>query len=257
LTVLNRLGDIFDYAHRNGVKVVIYPLDNPSGYDRGLRYNADSHRGSGGNNDCLRYELADGTITGDIGDGSDPLTGKKLEVRGIHWSDDPAMKIDLPRETRASLADLRTLPLSRVFAALDLHGDNYLLRPMTYHYVYGPAEDLIGITSRIARACEILSSCNVEEHPARIPDYEQEVFNVLDDPGRPLREYADEHGCIRHFDGTFPELFSRLGARHCVTVEMSSATPQATSDEVQMAWVEGLVDLARDRQQGKEGARTQ
>src|SRR5262245_12763371 len=57
ITLARHLDQIFDRAHRAGLGLIIYPLANPSGFDRKTRYGADHQHGDPGNADFLRYEL--------------------------------------------------------------------------------------------------------------------------------------------------------------------------------------------------------
>ena len=69
LTIIQYFNRIFDYAHKRDVKLIIYPLGNPAGFDARQRYNTDYSDGLGANNDFVRYELENGNLTGDIGRG--------------------------------------------------------------------------------------------------------------------------------------------------------------------------------------------
>ena len=42
---LEYLTEIFERAHEAGIKLIVYPLGNPSGFDRGTRYNIDNDKG--------------------------------------------------------------------------------------------------------------------------------------------------------------------------------------------------------------------
>ncbi|HET6562978.1 MAG TPA: succinylglutamate desuccinylase/aspartoacylase family protein, partial [Marmoricola sp.] len=142
LTVLNHLDEIVDHAHERGLKVIIYPLGNPSGFERGIRYNADHHVGEG-NNDFLRYVLADGSVRGDL------PAGQRFD----RWvlADEPELAIDLPPEARLMLSLVRQDPNDQVVAAFDLHQDLLTeeLGPCAYHYAFGDVSRYDGIVVRL------------------------------------------------------------------------------------------------------------
>ncbi|MFZ2202019.1 MAG: succinylglutamate desuccinylase/aspartoacylase family protein, partial [Microgenomates group bacterium] len=114
LTILNYFDELVDCAHEKGIKLIIYPLGNPSGFEKGIRYNADNDKGEG-NNDFLRYEMADGSYEGDLG------SGKPFK----RWlmSDSPELSVHLPLEAKVIQELVRKDPLDQVAAALDLHQD--------------------------------------------------------------------------------------------------------------------------------------
>jgi hypothetical protein len=238
VTFARHLDRIFDYAHRHGVAVLAYPLGNPSGYERGLRYNADHDAGVGGNNDFLRYELEDGSISDSVRPGE--------SYRRHLWSSDPALGIELPAETRLMHELLRRDPLGRVVAGLDLHQD--LLTPdvpaAAYHYAFGNLGVYRSIVERIAAVCPLLPATSIGAGFGTVID---EHGRVVGPPSTERAMTSDAHGFIVRHDGTLSDLLHRLGVRHSVTAETTGSTPMALAVEVNLAWVEGLVDLVAGR----------
>jgi hypothetical protein len=118
LTLLRHMESIVAEARRLGVGLRVHPCVNPSGFERGVRYNAS---GESPNNDFLRYEIAPGVWMDELAPGDTFHRWRVFE--------------DGPQETRALRADLElgATPL----AALDLHQDNYLHWPCCYAYVFG------------------------------------------------------------------------------------------------------------------------
>ena len=112
LTILRYFDRIFDYAHKRGIKLIVYPLGNPAGFDARQRYNTDSGQGSGVNNDFVRYELENGNMVDDIGRGA--------RIKRWYWSSDRRLNQDLPAETLLMHELLRRDPLETIVAALDL-----------------------------------------------------------------------------------------------------------------------------------------
>src|SRR3989338_8264897 len=67
LTLHQHVEQIFQWAEQRRIHLVVFPLDNPSGFEHRLRYNIEGHCGEG-NNDFLRYQLEDGSWAGDLPD---------------------------------------------------------------------------------------------------------------------------------------------------------------------------------------------
>lgn len=243
LTLRDHLANIFEYAHSRGIKLVVYPLDNPSGYEWNTRYNIEGQTGSGGNNDFIRYRLADGRLVGDVGSGRDPQSGEPADIAAMPWSSDESLHLKLPLETLERHKSLRALPLAQIAGVIDLHEDNYLSKPRTYHFGFGDSSRYRDIISRIEKSVPLLKECNVEENDARPADNETEFFYFCDDPSKPFVLHTDSLGFIQHHDGALPDLFNRLGTPHTITVESGGGLTKEQSDELHRAWIEGLIDL--------------
>lgn len=233
LTVLNHLDEIVDHAHDRGVRLVIYPLGNPSGWDLGIRYNADHHMGEG-NNDFLRYVTADGEVRSDL------QSGGSFE----RWlmSDDPSLGIDLPLETRMMLDLVRTDPNDQVVAAFDLHQDYVTdgLAPCTYQYAFGDLDRYDEIVSRVHEVVPPLADFDMA---GGFGEQIDEQGNVLPrDPDNAVR--SDARGFIVRYDGTFSDYYQRIGVPHSIATETSGATPMEDACRVNLIWLTGVLDLA-------------
>lgn len=231
LTLLDHLDELVDHAHGRGVKLVLYPLGNPSGFERGLRYNADHHVGEG-NNDFLRYRLEDGSIGSDLGAGR-PYAGWTL-------ADDPALGVDLPVESRLMLELVRQDPLDQVVAALDLHQDYITgLPPCAYHYAFGDLDRYRAIAARISDVVPLLAGFDmdagfgeeVDEHGALVPRSDKPAMR------------SDDRGFIVRHDASFSDFYQHVGAAHSIAPETSGATPMDQAMLVNRIWFTGLVDL--------------
>lgn len=235
LTLMKHIGEIFDYAHERGVKLVIFPLDNPSGFEERTRYNVEGDRGDAGNNDFVRYILEDGSVSDDI--------GSKNEFKDWKWSSDPIFKIHLPKETLLLHEQLKKLPLQQIVGVLDLHGDNFIDKPFAYHYAYGDVSRYHEIAEKIRAKIPILANEFINSGYLNGPDFVPEVVRggeiVLDDPD--LKSDAD--GFIVRYEGSLPDLMQRLGAEHAITVETTGVVPEEMADEVNLMWIKGLIDL--------------
>ena len=235
LTMLKHAGEIFDRAAARGVKLIVYPLGNPSGFEAGTRYNADGDRGDAGNNDFLRYELADGRLVDDLGAGG--------EFRRWLWSSDPAAQARLPLETLAMHRALRADPLTQIKAVLDLHQDLITpdAPPAAYHYSFGDLAVYAPIVSDLAAIVPLWRNTPIGAgFDVRIQASGLAAPAVAD--GQKIM--SDDRGFIVRHDGTLPDLLWRLGAPYCVTAETTGAVPPERADAVNLRWLYGLVDLA-------------
>lgn len=204
LTLMRRLPEIAAYARARGVGLRIYPCVNPSGFERGTRYNASGERP---NNDFLRYEVAPGVFRGELGPGEVPL-------RYVLFREGP-------KETRALLADLESAPAPN--AALDIHQDPYLNGAFTYAYVFGERAAYRSLLEETRRMSSIASGRVVDEaaHAA-----------------------TDADGLIELWDGSVTDYFFRRGAPHAAALETTTGTPPGVSEAVNLVWIRGFIDLA-------------
>lgn len=235
LTIMERVSEIFDYAHERGVKLIVFPLDNPSGFEARTRYNIEGDSGDAGNNDFLRYVLADGSITDDLGTSSDFLEWK--------WSSDPALGIKLPAETALLHRELKELPLGQIAGALDLHADNFINAPYFYQYGFGDTSIYRDIVRKIHLTIPVLANQHVDSGFLNKPGYQPEQVKdgkIVEDSFTPR---SDGEGFIRRHDGTLPDLFYRLGAKYCVTVEVTGDVDRNLAEAANLGWIKGLIDL--------------
>jgi hypothetical protein len=231
LTILNYFDALVDYAHERDLKLILYPLGNPSGFDRGLRYNADHHMGEG-NNDFLRYLMADGSIEGDLGPGR-PFESWRM-------ADDPSLGIDLPAESRLMLELVRQDPLDQVVAAFDLHQDYVTDLPScAYHYAFGDLGRYAPVVARVAEVVPLLAGFDMAGGFGEQIDADG---TVLPHPeGQAMR--SDDHGFIVRHDASFSDFFDRLGVGHSIATETSGATPMDQACLVNWIWLTGVMDL--------------
>jgi len=231
LAILNYLDELVDYAHGRGIKLILYPLGNPSGFERGIRYNVDHHVGKG-NNDFMRYVMEDGSILSDLGAGR--------PFKSWAMADDPALDTDLPAESRLMLELVRRDPLTQIVAALDLHQDVETELPAgAYHYAFGDLGRYSAIVARIAEVVPLLAG------------YDPDVVldeRVDEDGNLPPREHeevllSDENGFIVHYDASFSDFYQRIGVEHSITSETTGATSMPDACLVNWIWLTGVIDL--------------
>lgn len=218
ITLARHLDQIFDRAHRANLELIIYPLANPSGFDRQTRYGADHREGDPGNADFLRYELEDGRLLDELPTGA--------TFRCWSWSSDQV----LPPETRLLHQLLKKDPLDRVRAVLDLHQDRLTegAPPAAYHYAFGDFARYRSIIDRLRVLVPLFSNRAIDAGYAQ---------------SKEPPPMSDADGFILRHDGSLTDLFHRLGAEHAITVETTGATPLDVACRVNLTWIEGVIDL--------------
>jgi predicted double-glycine peptidase/predicted deacylase len=219
LTIIRYFNRMFDYAHKRGVKLIVYPLGNPAGFDARQRYNIDYREGSGFNNDFVRYELENGDFADDIRRGA--------KFKRWYWSSDRRLNHDLPAETRLMHELLRRDPLEFIVASLDLHQDyiSPIDRAAAYHYAFGD----LSVYGRIVEAI----------HKA-VPVLTDKVISA----GQSSGMRTDKDGFIVRHDGTLGDLLHRLGVKFAVTAETTGKTLLDKACLVNWLWIKGLIDLS-------------
>jgi hypothetical protein len=145
LTLAEHLPDLIAYARARNVGLRVYPCINPSGFERGTRYNASGEKP---NNDFLRYEVEPGVWKGELVNGT-------TFVRHVTFHDGP-------KETRALVRELEALPTPA--AAIDIHQDNYMQGAWSYAYVFGDKGRYVPFVRQSASHTQIAHRCAVDEH---------------------------------------------------------------------------------------------
>ncbi len=237
--------EIFDYAHEKGVKVILYPLGNPSGFLAGLRYNIDHDEGFNndkgekgpGNNDFLRYELEDGNLKDDLKDG-------KISFKRFLWASDPSLRthLHLPLETELMHKLLKEDPLSQIKGSIDLHQD-YLTPnapPAAYQYALGNIRDYKPIIEEVSKVCPVYKN---QLMGAGFKTQIDETGKVVGVPLQSEMEVINEDGSIIRYDGSLTDLFYRLGTPYNVAVETTGVTPLDIACQVNLLWIKGLINL--------------
>jgi hypothetical protein len=223
LTILKYANKIIDYCHKNGLKIIIYPLINPSGFEKNTRYNIDNDRGDAGNNDFMRYKLDNGTIIDDLG-GSN-------KFKAWHWSSDEKFKTRLPKETKLLHRLLKKDPLKQVAAAIDLHQDppvNNRKAVFTYQYSFENKNSLGGISEKVSKIIPILKN------------HKTDTGFVLQ-----AKLKTDKNGFIVRHDGSITDLLYRLGVKHSITIETTTTAPSNKAVSVNLTWILNIIDLVK------------
>ncbi len=235
--------DIIHYAAGKGLRVIWYPLRNPSGYGiPGKRYNVDSDDDevAAGNNDFVRYRLADGRFVDDLRDSN--------VFASWGWASNPEFQVPLPPETRLMHDLLKQDPLGSVQAVIDLHQDwiTKAAAPLAYHYAFGDVTVYEAIVRQIEKVVPIARHQHIGAG-----------YHGLTADGQPTRDapdqalVSDDNGFIRRHDGSWTDLLFRIGESqgkriHCVTPETTGATSLEIACQVNLIWIYGLMDLVAD-----------
>lgn len=239
LTILKNLERIASYAEEKGVALVIFPMDNPSGYENGSRHNVENdsgHKGVGGNNDGVRYILSSGEIADGLKMGQ--------EYSSWRWASDPSLKLHLPEETIVFHRELRKLPLHNVRAFLDIHQDKYQKSQGTYFYAYGDITRYAKVVQRIEEEKQLPIFRNMELMSWATEEYYKDFPE--DEKGKVDPLMTDSFGCVTRKDASCADLLLLLGADHVVTPETGAGASFEACDSVNMAWIEGLMDIVTD-----------
>lgn len=218
LTFLSQLDSIADLAAEYGVALIVYPLANPSGWETGKRFNADDDPADAGD-DFVRYFVG-GKWVEDEDAAEDAGWGLTEEV-------DPDAKRN--QETLVLTADLKNLPVDQIIAAVDIHQDHIHgdQKPAAYHYVLGDHTQYHDIVEKIKGILPVLADVGV-------------------DSGFDKPKSTDKDGFIIRHDGSWIDYLYRAGVEHCVVPETTGGTSQAIAEEVNLLWIEGLLDLPVD-----------
>jgi hypothetical protein len=216
LSLLTYINKIIDFIHDHGYKVIIYPLNNPSGFQQWTRYNIDGDRWSCGNNDFLRYELSNGKLVDEL-----PNDGK---FKKRYRSSDAKLKQKLPLETILLHKLLKQDPLKQIVANIDLHQDY--------------------ITPKIWAATHFYSFNNIYQSIiTTIKKYIPVLTNKIISAGQRGGTKSDAYGCIIRHDGAINDLFNRLGVKHTITIETTGKTPLSLAKKINRFWIQWLVLL--------------
>jgi hypothetical protein len=157
------------------------------------------------NNDFLRYEIEPGCWV-DVLRGRGPFLQFAPHRGG-------------PKETRALLAELEHAPLPA--AALDIHQDPWMEDRLSYAYTFGPRHAYLPLVAEADRLVPVAREAEVDDDL-----------------------HTDADGLIELHDGSVTDYMYRRGVRYAAALETTTTTPAALSNEVNLRWLYGFVELA-------------
>lgn len=224
LSILKYANRIIDYAHKNGLKIIIYPLINPSGFEKNIRYNIDKDKGDAGNNDFIRYELKNGRIIDDL--------GAQKEFKKWSWSSDKRFNVKMPEETRLVHKLLKTEPLKQISTIIDLHQDHVskIKSPFAYQYSFENSELYNRIVPKIFKIIPILKNRDMSAGFSS---------NV--------KIKSNKNGFINRHDGSITDLFYRMGIKCSIAIETTGATPLNKAMLVNLTWIIEIINLINSK----------
>ncbi|MBI2633510.1 MAG: succinylglutamate desuccinylase/aspartoacylase family protein [Parcubacteria group bacterium] len=241
LTLMRYAHKIFDYAHNRGVKLIVYPLINPSGFENETRYNMENDKGLSGNNDFIWYELKNGNLVDDL--------GSRDKFKKWHWSSDKKIAVPLPKETRAMHREMKQLfrervdkIYPRVIGALDLHQDNDIDEIGAYQYAFGDTTIYQPILKKIDTLAPILKNKKIDDgftcflkknSDGKKQCAESKIWDLK----------TNANGFVIDHDGSITDALHRLGVPYALTLEITHRTPQRTAEKIYLAWIYGIIDL--------------
>lgn len=234
LSILKYFEQIIEYSRQKSVALIIYPLANPSGFERGTRYNCDNDKGEFGNNDVIRYKTSSGSFIDDLG---------KEEKTFVSWEwSDNVPNSRLAQESKIFLSILRQEPLSQIVGCLDLHQDYLTSKELVaaYHYSFGDLATYNRIITEINKIAPIWTNKPIG---AGFNTQVNEKGEVVKSGAGEEDMATDNNGFIVRHDGSLPDLFYRLGAPFCVTTETTGAMPLAKAMLINKIWIFGIIDL--------------
>ncbi len=231
LTLLRYCDLLFDMAHKNNIKLSMYPLVNPSGFDLRQRYN---HKNETSNNDFMRYFI-DGEIVDNLGSCTESFPWK--------WNQD--ISVTVPEETMHLRKSIRNLSFERVLAFLDLHQDCFQNGLFSYAYVFGKRKEYVPIMKQINEHAHLLADKEIEEGqtiPENVKKLSEKIIKAIS-----TSPTSDTYGMVSRHDGSIQDLFYRMGVQDSITVETTYDLPLEDAYAVNMIWVTNLLQRIVDR----------
>lgn len=236
LTLSDYFDEIYGYADKHGVGVIMYPCVNPSGFDYGRRYSFEydpsKHRG---NNDFLRYVFNDGSI----GSG---LLRKQSFKKWYIASNSYILNLlkNLPEDEHYELlkdtlllhkAIYRDLSVfkDRIIAFVDLHQDFILdvsSQPYSYIYTFGDTIPYLATIAEVGHLVPILRNHRINS------GFSDDDF------------YSDKHGVLMRHEGTIEDYMYRMGIPHVICVETTGAVTSRVARDVNRLWIQCAIRLA-------------
>ena len=203
--------EIFDFAAKLDVRLIVYPCVNPEGYDRGQRHNMANEQPT---NSFLEYRLAGAKHwVGEVPPGK--------VAQGVRDFSNPTSK-----ETRYLSEDLHRLGLTKGFTVLDMHEDSMVPAGGAFAYVFGEREKYAAVMQRSGA----IPLANTKLKNDSWTDLHTDLW-------------TDEHGLVEFMDGTVTDYLWRRSAGMSACLECSTKDlPSAVG--IAREWILGLIEAA-------------
>jgi len=195
ISLLSIFDEAARYARGRGIRLVVYPCVNPSGFDLHKRYNASNEMQ---NNDFLRYKLPNGNLVGTL---------QKDEEENF-----VAFKIVEPKAKEARCLKRDALKYRVPLGVLDIHQQKGSLDTGDFYaYIF----DLRPVYKKIMDKIKKLAKMAKNDPAVNFED------------GRKVYYKIDNDGFVVIRDGTFTDMFHRLGSKYAVAAETNTTLPRA------------------------------
>jgi hypothetical protein len=262
LTILNKLEDIVKMGEEKNVGLIIFPSINPSGFDLRQRYNImakETPRKNNKNkklpakeippnNDFLRY-VKNHKLLDDL------RNSKKYD--GWVYSTDPNIVGKLPHETLRMHKQLEKMPIKNVRGHVDIHQDcfedeileyqpvgKFADKMWTYVYIFDKKPTYKKIIEKTENIVPTLRDSYIDTGYKQKAIINHKGYKEVDIVVNENEEvWSDKNGFIVRHDGTVTDLSYRLGVPYVVAIETSSQTPIEKAIDVNMIWIEEIINL--------------
>jgi len=214
ISLLKIIKDAAAYARAKKVNLTAYLCVNPSGFDLKKRYNAS---GEDQNNDFLRYQVAGGKRISTL--------KKNEKFSRFKLVNSPAKEVKLLQADLRANGLLKKIPA----AVLDIHQDDDLSAGDFYAYIFeGQAvyEMMMKAAEKVGKRARSVAAMNYED-------------------GRKVKYRINKDGFIFLHDGTFTDMFYRLGVQHPITVETNTRASLSKVSRINEIWIKSLIDLIK------------
>lgn len=211
ISLLHIFDEAARYARQRGVRLIVYPCVNPSGFDLHKRYNASNETQ---NNDFLRYQLSDGSWVGTL---------QKDEEENF-----VAFKVvdSKAKEVRRLKRDV--LKYSVPAGALDIHQQKSNLDTGDFYaYIFDRRPIYKKIMNKLKKFAKV-----AKNDPA---------MNFED--GREVYYKIDNDGFVVMRDGTITDMLHRLGTKYAVAAETNTVLPLETVCQINLTWIKEMIKL--------------
>ncbi|GEM_PF-717680 len=231
ITIQNHEKRILDYANENGVKIIIYPCINPSGFEYNKRYNLSNESP---NNYFIYYKLKSKKSSLEI-----PYKTKFEKYIEI---DKTKLRKQMPKESILLIRDLKKiLKKKEPEAILDIHQDDET--PKDTHYVIITGEkrkEYRKIMTKIGKYVKILKNISLKPSFKKIYG----IKNSKELQKKIQKAYQlDQNGIMTIHDGTITDFLHKKGAKHAIAIETNIKMSPKTAQKINLLWIKEMIDL--------------
>ena len=204
MTLLTGMDKIVSMAKERGIGLRVFPCVNPIGFEQEHRYSGTQKQ----NNYFFQYKLEDGSETGELPEGQ---TGRRIPRK------------HMPKETLYLGIKLSEIPKPTTF--LDIHQDGDIKGRRFYVYSFDK-EALM----------PIMAKCRQWATPAaNVP---------VSTGGDVTPRKTDRDGFVLNWhDCSLSDWYYYQRVPFIATLETAITMPPDATCNIQMAWVEGMMDL--------------